>query len=254
MLPLNIKSTKSQAKMQEIQPKMQEIQNKYKNDPQKSQQELSKLYKEHGASPFGGCLPLLVQFPVLMAMYSILYSNTGIEGVHFLWFDLSKPDNTFILTILAVVTTYLSSAIMMPKGDNPQAKTTSTMNIMMAGIIGISSIKLKSALVMYWVISNLIQLFQSIFMIKTGLIKNTVGSSILNRNTEEKEVDSHKDLSNKSVSRKALETATDGKDKVKKDNRNSSTDNSKKNLNKNTRNNSNPNRNKSSKTSKNKKK
>ncbi|OPJ58670.1 membrane protein insertase YidC [Clostridium oryzae] len=253
MLPLNIKSTKSSAKMQELQPKMQEIQNKYKNDPQKSQQELMKLYKEHGTSPFGGCLPILIQFPVLMAMYSILYSIKGIDNVHFLWFTLGKPDNTFILTILAILTTYVSSAIMMPKGDNPQAKTMSTMNIMMAGVIGVSSLKLKSALVMYWVVSNLIQLGQSVFMIKMGLIKNTVGSSILNREAEKnEETIKSKDLNNKSVnksvSKKSLETAVDSKYRSKAEY------NSKKNVSKSTGNNSNATKNKKNKTNKNKKK
>lgn len=72
LLPLSLKQQKSMTKMQRIQPKLKEIQEKYKDDKDKSAQETMKLYKEYGVSPMGGCLPLLIQFPILIAFYSVI--------------------------------------------------------------------------------------------------------------------------------------------------------------------------------------
>ena len=77
LLPLQIKQTKSMVKMNEMQPKMKEIQDKYKNDPQKLQQKQMELYKEAGVNPLGGCLPMLIQLPVFMAMYAVIYRYSG---------------------------------------------------------------------------------------------------------------------------------------------------------------------------------
>lgn len=171
LLPLNIKQTKSQAKMQLIQPELQKIQAKYKNDPQKSQEEIMKLYKEHGANPMSGCLPLLIQMPILFAMYYVYSNLKGIGGVSFLWLkDLSKPDQWYILPILSTVTTYISSLMIAPKTDSPQAKQMSTMNTGMAIFMGFMSINFQSALVLYWVTNNLIQMSQTLIMKKMGLM------------------------------------------------------------------------------------
>ncbi|MCJ7690226.1 MAG: membrane protein insertase YidC, partial [Clostridiaceae bacterium] len=69
LLPLSIKSTKSTAKMGAIGPEVKKVQAKYKSDPQKSQQEVMKLYKENGVNPMGGCLPMIIQMPILFAMF-----------------------------------------------------------------------------------------------------------------------------------------------------------------------------------------
>ena len=72
LLPLTLKQQKSMTKMQRIQPKLKEIQEKYKDDKDKSAQETMKLYKEYGVSPMGGCLPMLIQFPILIAFYNVI--------------------------------------------------------------------------------------------------------------------------------------------------------------------------------------
>lgn len=166
LLPLNIKQTRSQVKMQEIQPEVQKIQAKYKNDPQKSQEEMMKIYKENGVSPLSGCLPLLIQMPILFALYYVFNNLKGIEGIGFLWLkDLSSPDQYFILPALSFATTYISSTMLASKSkDNPQAKQMASMNIFMAGFMGFMSIKFKSALVLYWVVNNLIQIAQTYIM------------------------------------------------------------------------------------------
>ncbi len=72
LLPLSAKQQKSMVKMQQIQPKLTELQAKYKNDPQKQQQEMAKLYKEHNVNPAGGCLPMLIQLPILLCLYQVI--------------------------------------------------------------------------------------------------------------------------------------------------------------------------------------
>ncbi len=92
LLPLSIKQTKSTAKMGAIQPEMKKVQEKYKKDPQKSQQEVMKLYKENGVNPMGGCLPMLIQMPILFALFAV-FQNLNLQGAGFLWMtDLTKPD------------------------------------------------------------------------------------------------------------------------------------------------------------------
>lgn len=164
LLPLGMKSMKSQLKMTEIQPEVKKIQEKYKKDPQKLNEETMKLYKEKGVNPLGGCLPLLVQMPVLMALYNV-FRDKQFNGIPFLWIaDLSKPDHLFILAILSGATTYISSTLLAPKGDNAQAKQTSTMNIVMGGFLTMMSLNMNSSLVLYWVFGNLFQIGQTLFI------------------------------------------------------------------------------------------
>jgi len=162
LLPLSIKQTKSSVKMTEIQPKAKEIQDKYKNDPQRAQQEVMKLYKEEGVNPMGGCLPLLIQFPILIALFYV-FSTLDYQGASFLWVPaLSKPDPYYILPILSTITTYLSSKAMQPAGNSEAAKKTSSMNIGMAIFFGFMSLNFQAALVLYWVVNNLLQLAQTL--------------------------------------------------------------------------------------------
>ena len=174
LLPLNIKQMKSQAAMQEIQPELQKIQTKYKNDPQKAQAEMSKLYKEHNVSPLSGCLPLLIQMPILFALFYVFNGLTAIEGVPFLWLpDLYAKDPYYILPILSAGTTYLSS-LLTTKSTNANKKSTEGapagmnmggMNVGMSIFMGFMSINFRSALVIYWVINNLLQMLQTYFIV-----------------------------------------------------------------------------------------
>ncbi len=175
LLPLNIKQMRSQSKMQEIQPEIQKLQNKYKNDPQKAQSEMMRIYKENGVSPLSGCLPLLIQMPILFALYYVFNNLKGISGVGFLWINsLSKPDQYYILPALSFITQYISTSMMSAgQKDNPQAKQMASMNIFMSIFIGFMSINLKAALVLYWVINNLIQIAQNFVMKKVGTNKKT---------------------------------------------------------------------------------
>lgn len=176
LLPLNFKQTKSTVRMNEIQPEIKKLQAKYKNDPQKSQEELMKLYKEKGVNPMGGCLPLLLQWPILIALYYVFNNLAGINGVHFLWIknlgtgasfvDPAHNWTTWILPLLSAGTQYYSGLLMSPPGGSDQAKQTNTMNLSMAVFMIFISWKLKAALVLYWVASNIIQILQTVIFKK----------------------------------------------------------------------------------------
>jgi len=128
-----------------------------------------KLYKENGVNPMGGCLPMLIQMPILFALYG-LFNNLNLQGAGFLWMpDLSKPDPLYILPILSTVTTYFSSKLMQPPGGGAQSKQTSTMTTGMAIFMGVMSLKFKGALVLYWVINNLVQVIQTLVINKLEL-------------------------------------------------------------------------------------
>lgn len=163
LLPFSFQQFKSLKKMQEIAPEQKKLQEKYKNDPQKLNKELMELYKKHGYNPMGGCLPLLIQFPFIIALFSLLqhynFGNTG-----FLWlYNLGAPDKTYILPILAALTTYLSSRMTTPgKVDQQQ----NTMNIVMSGFIGWMALKFPSGLALYWVVSNIIQIVQQLIIVR----------------------------------------------------------------------------------------
>lgn len=165
ILPLNIKSMKSTAKMQEIQPELKKIQTKYKNNPEKLQQETVKLYKENNVSMTGGCLPVIIQMPILFALYGAFMKITAVEGQSFLWIaDLSKKDTSFILPVLAAALTYLSTVYSTKANAASQAPGTpnmGSMNIAMSVMIGVSAINFRSLLVLYWIMGSVIQIIQT---------------------------------------------------------------------------------------------
>ena len=170
ILPLNIKSTKSNAKMQEIQPELKKIQAKYANDPQKMQAEYSKCMKENNVSMFGGCLPTLLPLPILFALYYVFLNIDKSSVIHpsFLWIpDVFEKDPFFILPVLSFLSTYLPSLLLtksMPKNENGTQMNMGSMNLMMAGMMGVMAINFSSLLVIYWVIGGVIQFVQTYFL------------------------------------------------------------------------------------------
>ena len=115
LYPLTHKSFKSTTKMQKIQPLTKELQAKYKGDPQKMNAELKKLYKEHGVNPLGGCLPMLLQMPVIFALYPLLRYSISLRQASFGWLpDLSEPDPIWALPILMAVFMFVQQKLMAP--------------------------------------------------------------------------------------------------------------------------------------------
>ena len=104
LYPLNKKQIRSMKAMQEIQPELKKIQKNYKNNPQLMQQKMGELYQESGVNPLAGCLPLLVQMPILMGVYYSLYGFEYQGDPGFLWLtSLSEVDSTYILPLLSAL-------------------------------------------------------------------------------------------------------------------------------------------------------
>lgn len=193
LLPLGIKAQKSTIGMQKIQPEVKKLQDKYKNNPEKMNIEVMKLYKENNVSMTGGCLPLLIQMPILMALYWTFNEISGIDGASFLWIpDLNAPN--FILAVISGVTTFLSmnitSKIGQPKEEEDKKAKNSkgskakkkqeqpagmpnmkTMNIVMSIFMGYSATLIKSLLVIYWIMSNVLGIAQT-YLVKTIVNKS----------------------------------------------------------------------------------
>lgn len=166
ILPFNIKAAKSTRGMQRLQPELKKIQEKYKDDREKLSMETMKLYKENNVSMTGGCLPSLLPLPILMALYWVFMGIQGIEGASFLWInDLFSPDPWHILAILAALSTYIPSYLMTKATPSqPNGMNMGTMNIAMAGMMGVMSWNFSAILVLYWIIGNVIQTIQTYFL------------------------------------------------------------------------------------------
>ena len=167
LYPLTVKQVKSMKAMQEIAPKMKKIQEKYKDNPQVMQQKVAALYKDAGVNPLAGCLPLLVQMPILMGMYYSLYNleYPSADAAQFLWLpSLSQADPYYILPILNVLTTFYQTR-QTSDMSNPQMKM---MMLIMPLFIGFISINFPSGLVLYWVVMNICQILQQWWIYREG--------------------------------------------------------------------------------------
>ena len=178
LYPLYIKQTKSTAKMAEVQPKMQALQRKYANDKETLNIKMAELYKEEKFNPMGGCLPMLIQMPIIMGLFALLRNpmlyitkDSMIFAFHesFLWIaDLSQPDR-WILPIIAGVATFISFDM------NQRLNTTGGANDQTAGMMKMMKFifpvmilwmarAFPSGLALYWAISQIIQIFFNIHL------------------------------------------------------------------------------------------
>lgn len=197
LYPLTAKQIKGAQAMQELQKNKRyiEIQEKYKNDKEKLAQEQMKLYQELKISPFASCLPTLIQFPIIIGLYQALIQSIASApldllklsrhiypkfldfatliplNTKFLWMDMGQPERLYVfgigipvLTIIVVITTYISSKIISPPtqpGANDQgAAMTKMMNLYMPILMGWLAWSLSSGLALYFVVSNLVQIAQ----------------------------------------------------------------------------------------------
>ena len=181
--PLTKKSTASTAKMSALQPRLKEIQEKYKDNPQKMNQETAALYKEAGVSPLGGCLPMLLQFPILIAMYGLLNKHFELRGALFIpgWIpDLSVPETIFtlgfnipllgneihLLPILYTASMILSMKYTQSSQNQGAGQGKGMMWFMTYGMPIIFFFILYSApsgLLLYWSTQNLISMIQQFY-------------------------------------------------------------------------------------------
>lgn len=153
--PLTNKQTKSMKDMQKIQPYIAEIKKKYPENLQKQNEEVMKLYKEHGINPFSGCLPLLLQLPILFALFTALRASVELKGEGFLWLsDLSLADPTWILPIAIALSMHIQQSQM--QVDPNQAAAFQFMPIFMFFI----TYTLPAGVLLYWGVSNVLQVAQ----------------------------------------------------------------------------------------------
>ncbi len=198
-LPLNLKQQRSMLKTQEIQPEIQAIQKKYKDNPQKMQEK----FKEIGYNPADslmGCLPMLIQMPVLIGLYRAIifvlgttpqslfgltqrvYSGIDLASLlpinsHFLWLNLGQTDPFYVLPVLVASTMFLQQMVMSPKKDdkkkkkgkdgkedNPMGGMTESMKYTMPLMFGFFSLQFQAGLSIYFVMSNLIGIAQGLYV------------------------------------------------------------------------------------------
>jgi YidC/Oxa1 family membrane protein insertase len=215
--PLTAQQLKGQAKMQELQTskKYQEMQKKYKDDKEKFAQEQMKLYKEMGINPLGSCLPLIIQFPIMIGLYqsiSLAMASAPIQLLNlsrdlysfipatvliplnstFLWMNLGLPEvaspNAItifgyaipIMTIIVVITTFLQSKLMTPAASTGDqgAQMSKMMNLYMPILMGWIAYTLASGLALYFVVSNILAIAQYAIMGKVNW-NNILPSNLL---------------------------------------------------------------------------
>lgn len=165
LYPLTLKSFKSMKELQKIQPLMKEIQTKYKDDKQKLNQELMKLYSEHKINPMGGCLPMLLQIPILFALYRVFYQAIELRHTPFHMFgtwlpDLSAKDPYYITPILMGLSQFVMQKMSPAPGDEMQQKVMLIMPVMFTVLF----LNFPSGLVIYWLISNILSIAQQAYI------------------------------------------------------------------------------------------
>jgi YidC/Oxa1 family membrane protein insertase len=173
--PLNQKAMRSMTAMQAIQPQLQAIQAKYKEDPARLQQEMLKLYRENKVNPFGGCWPMLIPYPFLVAVFFVLQNTIELRGVSFLWMpDLSRADPLFIIPVFMALSMFALSKIgQMGMPPNPQAKM---MTYVLPVVMGVMFFSFASGLNLYYAVQNVAALPQQWLIMrerqKLNLAKN----------------------------------------------------------------------------------
>jgi YidC/Oxa1 family membrane protein insertase len=164
LYPLTVKQMKSMKKMQLLQPKLKEIQEKHKGDPQKAQTETLELYKKAGTNPFTGCLPLLIQMPIFIALFNTLKHFTFTEGSQFLWLtSLHDKDPYYILPVIAGLSQFVQQKLSTTNMQDPTQRM--MLMIMPVFFVWIAS-NVPAGLALYWVVFNLMGAIQQFFINK----------------------------------------------------------------------------------------
>ena len=182
--PLTVWSMRSMKAMQALQPQINSLRSKYKSDPQRVQRETMELYRKHGVNPVGGCLPMLPQIPIFYALYLAVANSAELQNAPFLCFGFLQPiarlframgaswvdslwicnladiDPLYILPLLMGVTMFVQQKMTPVSGDPAQAKVM----LIMPVFFTIMFLNLPSGLVLYWTVSNILQIAQQWWM------------------------------------------------------------------------------------------
>ena len=173
LYPLTLKQMRSMKKMQALQPAIEELRKTYKDNPQKLNTEIMKLYREYKVNPFSGCLPLLLQMPIFFALYQVLIRSVALKGAKFLWIkDLSSPDRLFtlpasipflgneinLLPILMTIGMFIQQKFSMGATSASSAEQQKLMLILFPLMFGFIFYHMPSGLVLYWFINSALML------------------------------------------------------------------------------------------------
>src|ERR687889_195034 len=169
LFPLTVRQVKSMRAMQDLRPQMEKIRAKYKDNKQKQQEEIMKLYQESGVNPFGSCLPLLVQMPIFITMFYVIKdfgsTHSDFTSGGFLWFqDLSVQDPYYILPILSAVTMLAASEITSKHIDSQPRWLMRILPV----VFTVFLLTFPAGLFMYWITSNLVTLGQNYVIYNHG--------------------------------------------------------------------------------------
>lgn len=174
ILPLMIKQFKNTKAMQALQPEMKKIREKFKDDPKLQQEEMMKLYQTNQVNPLAGCLPLIVQMPIFIALYNSIYTNANIRGNvelgipedTFLWLKLGEADPYYLLPILAALTTFIQSKMMAKQ--QPMVGPMKGLMFIFPVLIFVMALNFPAALPLYWIFSNIYTIIQNYFMYRNA--------------------------------------------------------------------------------------
>ncbi|MCA9390129.1 membrane protein insertase YidC [candidate division WWE3 bacterium] len=174
LFPLRLPSLRSAEKMKAIKPHLDNLKDKHKDDPQKMLQAQMDLYKEHGVSPFGGILPMLLSFPIIIALYSVLRNaiSAQTEGVQFLWLNLTKTDPYYILPIVVVVFQWFLVKISSTanttggSGDDMSEMMQKNMQLIFPLMLGLITLRVPSGVGIYFVVSAVFAIIQQVWIRK----------------------------------------------------------------------------------------
>ncbi|MBM6822337.1 YidC/Oxa1 family membrane protein insertase, partial [Fusobacterium mortiferum] len=165
LLPLTLKQDKSMKSMKVLQPEIEKIKQQYQNDPKMMNQKTMELYQKHKVNPMGGCLPLLVQLPILWALFGVLRDTATVpQDSTFLWMQLINPDPYYVLPVLNGVVSFLQQKVM-GSSDNPQMKNMMYIFPLMMVFI---SYKMPAGLQIYWLASSVSAVVQQYLIMKKG--------------------------------------------------------------------------------------
>ena len=169
--PLTVRSMRSMKAMQQLSPQINALRSKYKSDPQRLQRETMELYRQYKVNPMGGCLPMIAQVPIFYALYLALSVSVELQSAPFLcvgrlfgvdlWIcDLASHDPTYVLPIMMGITMFIQQNMTPAAGDPRQAK----MMLVMPFVFTFMFLNLPSGLVLYWTVSNVLQIAQQWYM------------------------------------------------------------------------------------------
>nr|WP_315481692.1 membrane protein insertase YidC [uncultured Undibacterium sp.] len=158
LFPLSAAGYRSMAKMKLVTPKMTALKEKFKNEPQKLNMAMMELYKTEKINPLGGCLPILIQMPIFLALYWVLQASVEMRGAPWIgWItDLTKPDPYYVLPILYMISMFITTKLSPAPADPIQAK----MMLFMPVLFSFMFMFFPSGLVLYWVVNNILSIGQ----------------------------------------------------------------------------------------------